>query len=136
MAAWSSGTTYAIDAEAQFAGSNWVSLQNGNLNHQPDVSPTWWINPLQVSKLTGYAAALPPFQLSKLTGYAAALPQLQVSKLVAYAAAFPELQVSKLTAMRCCCRTTGRRFSRRVIHDPRRKDPGEILGEGRSARAG
>lgn len=43
VAAWASGTTYALDAEVNYSNSIYVSLQAGNLNHQPDTSPTWWI---------------------------------------------------------------------------------------------
>jgi hypothetical protein len=89
MAAWNAGTTYALNAEVQFSGLNYVSLQNGNLNHQPDISPTWWANELQLAKLTGYATLFPELQVSKVTGYAVAFPQLQVSKLTAYAVLLP-----------------------------------------------
>ena len=97
MAAWNSGTTYGLNDEAQFGGLNWLSLQNGNTNHQPDVSPTWWVNELQITKLTGYAPLFPELQVPKITGYAVAFPELQLPKLTGYGVLFPELQVSKLT---------------------------------------
>jgi hypothetical protein len=97
MAAWNSGTTYALNDEVQFSGLNWLSLQNGNTNHQPDTSPTWWVNELQITKITGYAPLFPELQMSKETGYAVLLPELQVSKETGYAVLLPELQVSKLT---------------------------------------
>ena len=40
--AWDSGKTYAQSDKVTYAGHVWVSLQNGNENHQPDTSPTWW----------------------------------------------------------------------------------------------
>lgn len=39
---WSSGTTYALGDIRTYASKRWQSLQNTNLNHVPDVSPTWW----------------------------------------------------------------------------------------------
>lgn len=36
------GNTFAINATISYAGSLYISLQNGNTNHQPDISPTWW----------------------------------------------------------------------------------------------
>lgn len=41
-APWSSGTTYAMNVIAPFAGRLWLSRQGNNIGHQPDVSPTWW----------------------------------------------------------------------------------------------
>jgi len=38
-----SGSTYALAARVTYSGSIWESLQNTNLNHQPDTSPTWWV---------------------------------------------------------------------------------------------
>lgn len=40
---WNSGTTYADAAIVRYANKIWESLQGTNLNHAPDVSPTWWI---------------------------------------------------------------------------------------------
>lgn len=40
--AWSSATTYPVNALVTFGGGSYVSTINGNLNHQPDVSPTQW----------------------------------------------------------------------------------------------
>jgi hypothetical protein len=41
-AAWSSATTYALDAIVDYGESLWQSLQGTNLNRQPDTNPTWW----------------------------------------------------------------------------------------------
>lgn len=41
--AWLVGTTYAKDAEVNYANSIYVSLAAANTGNQPDVSPTWWI---------------------------------------------------------------------------------------------
>ena len=40
--AWSSPTTFAVGDAVSFAGSSFISLQSANVNHQPDVSPTFW----------------------------------------------------------------------------------------------
>jgi hypothetical protein len=40
--AYSAGTTYALNDIATYSGSAYVSLQNSNLNQQPDSSPTYW----------------------------------------------------------------------------------------------
>jgi len=40
---YSSGTTYALDAVVRYNGVIYQSLQASNTNHQPDISPTWWI---------------------------------------------------------------------------------------------
>jgi microcystin-dependent protein len=42
MDAFSASTTYAQDDGVSFAGSSYISLQNDNINHQPDVSPAFW----------------------------------------------------------------------------------------------
>jgi regulation of enolase protein 1 (concanavalin A-like superfamily) len=39
---WSSATTYAGNDIVSFGGTFYFSLQGTNLNHQPDVSSTWW----------------------------------------------------------------------------------------------
>lgn len=39
---WSSLTTYAAKVVVPFSGRQWYSLQGSNLNHQPDINPTWW----------------------------------------------------------------------------------------------
>lgn len=45
--AWSSGTTYAAGALVLSGGIVYRSLQNGNTNHAPASSPSWWQpNPL------------------------------------------------------------------------------------------
>jgi len=40
---YSSGTTYTLAAKVTYLGSIYESLQGTNLNHTPDVSPTWWL---------------------------------------------------------------------------------------------
>ena len=42
LGTWSNATTYASNAVVYYAGNSYVSLINGNLNHQPDVSPIQW----------------------------------------------------------------------------------------------
>lgn len=44
---WSSATTYDYDsfqheAKVRYDGKAYRSLQANNINHQPDISPTWW----------------------------------------------------------------------------------------------
>src|SRR5207247_11368715 len=39
---WSSATTYALGDVVFYSGSAYISLQNANLNHQPNTSPTFW----------------------------------------------------------------------------------------------
>lgn len=41
--AWAIGTTYAKDAEVNYANSIYVSLAAANTGNQPDTNPTWWI---------------------------------------------------------------------------------------------
>ena len=44
IGAWSSSTTYAINQYVSYTdGNSYVSLQAGNLNHQPDTSSAWWM---------------------------------------------------------------------------------------------
>lgn len=42
-AAYSSGTTYAKDDYVDYGTHIYISLVNSNLNHQPDISPTFWL---------------------------------------------------------------------------------------------
>ena len=39
---WSGSTTYTQNNAAFFGGSQYISLQNGNLNHTPNTSPSFW----------------------------------------------------------------------------------------------
>lgn len=41
---WSSTTTYSIGAIVTYSGKRYESLQNTNLNKQPDTNPTWWLD--------------------------------------------------------------------------------------------
>lgn len=43
-AAWSSATTYALADRRIYSHRIYESLQATNLNHQPDTSPTWWVD--------------------------------------------------------------------------------------------
>ena len=43
-AAWSSATTYAVNAIVTNSGSTWYSKASSNLSHAPTSSPTWWGN--------------------------------------------------------------------------------------------
>jgi len=95
---WDSTHTYALGDLASYAGIPYISLQNTNLNHEPDVSPTWWGGAVAASDLVGYAALLPEMQASKLVGYAPLLPEMQASDLVGYAPLLPQLQASDLVA--------------------------------------
>jgi hypothetical protein len=42
VGAWSSVTTYPAGRVVTLNGSSYVSIQDANLNHSPEVSPTWW----------------------------------------------------------------------------------------------
>lgn len=41
---WSSATTYAIGQVIRYNNTVYESLQNTNLNKQPDTNPTWWLS--------------------------------------------------------------------------------------------
>jgi hypothetical protein len=41
--AYDSGTTYSVDAPVLYNGVSYNSLQAGNLNNQPDISPLFWV---------------------------------------------------------------------------------------------
>lgn len=43
VALWSSTTTYSKDQRVRYGDFVYVSLQNSNLNKQPDTNPTWWL---------------------------------------------------------------------------------------------
>lgn len=43
ISAWSSLTTYALNAVVTSAGEVYASLQAGNLNKNPVTQPTWWV---------------------------------------------------------------------------------------------
>lgn len=43
-AAYSSGTTYALNAVVNYQTRRYQSLQASNTNHTPDTSPTWWLD--------------------------------------------------------------------------------------------
>ena len=64
--AYDSGTSAVLGQPVIYNGVLYTSLQNANLNHQPDISPTWW---LPVRTLTNST----DFSISKrnniLTGY-------------------------------------------------------------------
>jgi len=56
--AWNSGTTYAQYETVVYGGSTYVSLQNTNLNKQPDTQTAWWALLIEgvPSSLTGTSA--------------------------------------------------------------------------------
>ena len=41
---WSSATTYTSGQVVTYSGKRWESLQDSNLNNQPDTNPTWWLD--------------------------------------------------------------------------------------------
>lgn len=41
---YASGVTYALGARVVFSHVVWESLAGGNVGHQPDVSPTFWVS--------------------------------------------------------------------------------------------
>jgi len=41
-AQWNPSTTYVVDNIVFFDGVIYISIQNANVNHQPNSSPTWW----------------------------------------------------------------------------------------------
>lgn len=57
--AYSSSTTYAQDDMVEYEERFYVSLQNSNLNHPPDSSPTWWrVCAVRSSKLKDYVVSV------------------------------------------------------------------------------
>lgn len=56
-AAWAGATTYALGDWVTYAGVAYRSLQAANLNHQPDVSPTWWEASTVYELVSPYTAA-------------------------------------------------------------------------------
>jgi len=42
FSAYAGGTTYALNATVDYGSNSYISLQNANTGHQPDISPTWW----------------------------------------------------------------------------------------------
>jgi hypothetical protein len=42
FAAWSSTTTYNTGSIVKYSGKNYISLQDNNLNKQPDIETSWW----------------------------------------------------------------------------------------------
>lgn len=56
-ATWSAATTYAINALANYRGLDYISLQNGNLNHDPVTGiGVWWALYTDWSSGTTYGA--------------------------------------------------------------------------------
>lgn len=41
---WSNSTTYSLGQKVSYLGKVWESLQNTNLNKQPNTNPTWWLD--------------------------------------------------------------------------------------------
>lgn len=50
--AWLATTTYSAGAQVDYGGAIYSSLQSGNLNNQPDISPTDWV---QIGGTANYA---------------------------------------------------------------------------------
>ena len=46
---WDSTTTYSMDNLVVYNGNAYVSLQNGNTNHTPSTSTTWWRKEFSIS---------------------------------------------------------------------------------------
>lgn len=44
VAAYVAGTTYGLDATVLYNERIYKSLNTGNVGHQPDTSPTWWLD--------------------------------------------------------------------------------------------
>lgn len=44
IAVWSNASTYALGAKVRYNYRIYESLQASNLNHQPNTSPTWWLD--------------------------------------------------------------------------------------------
>lgn len=101
MPAWSGTNTYAIGqiVTDPTDHTQYASLQNGNLNHQPSLNVgTWWESVITASKAEGFAVLSPQLQASKTEGFVVMTPQLQVSKEEGFAVVTPQLQVSKMAA--------------------------------------
>lgn len=43
---WSSIVTYTTGQVASYSGALWASIVDGNINHQPDISPSQWVKVL------------------------------------------------------------------------------------------
>jgi len=58
--AWSSGSTYALNAQVLYNGLYWSSLQNGNTNHTPAAGSAYWTSSSYIPTWypAGYAATL------------------------------------------------------------------------------
>jgi hypothetical protein len=68
---WSNATTYALNDAVQFNGTSYISTQAGNLNHEPDTSPTFW-NTLAQEGATGATGSTGPAGPTGATGAAGA----------------------------------------------------------------
>ncbi len=67
---WSPTTAYAATDTVGFAGSSYISLQGGNVNHAPDSSPTFW-SLLAQGGTTGTTGATGPAGSTGLNGVTA-----------------------------------------------------------------
>lgn len=82
---WSNATTYAVGDVIFFNGSSYISLVNGNTNHQPDTAPAQWsllaqqgatgaigpigpMGPIGATGLTGATGATGPVGPTGATG--------------------------------------------------------------------
>lgn len=54
---WNAGSTYPQGNYQTFNGVTYLSLQNGNINNEPDISPTWWRAQTQFQIFSPYLQA-------------------------------------------------------------------------------
>lgn len=54
VAAWGSGSTYSKNDFTNYSGFIYFSIQDSNINHQPDTANTFWIRLLDLSKTEYY----------------------------------------------------------------------------------
>jgi len=68
--AWSNATTYALGDAVSYNGSSYISVVNGNINHQPDTAPASWSLLAQQGAIgaTGPTGPIGPVGATGLTG--------------------------------------------------------------------
>ena len=66
-AAYAGGTTYVLNQTVTYSGVTYVSIQNANTGHQPDVSPLWWTPSPTVGRSTDNLLIAP--DKAVLSGY-------------------------------------------------------------------
>jgi hypothetical protein len=55
LSAWSSGTTYALNAVVTYLGQPWISLSGSNVNNTPSMASTFWQISPQAAGNTGFS---------------------------------------------------------------------------------